>query len=111
MVIPKSFSDGHDFETMILTSILGTFTALTEDLISFKQAESYWLSDLTAEIFEELSLSKEIVEIIQRGVQLKEYSDYPEVYDKKLDELISSSKELISRYYTEYDDTNAGIIN
>ncbi|MBR0230384.1 MAG: DUF3969 family protein [Erysipelotrichaceae bacterium] len=111
MVIPKSFSDGHDFETMILTSILGTFTALKEDLISFKQAESYWLSDLTAEIFEELSLSKEIVEIIQKGIQLKDYSDYPEVYDRKLDELIVCAKELISRYYTEYDDTNAGIIN
>ena len=54
MVIPKSFEDSYDFETMLLTSILGTFVALKEDLISYKQAESYWLSDLTAEIFEEL---------------------------------------------------------
>ena len=59
MVIPKSFDDGRDFESMLLTSILGTFIALKEDLISLKQAESYWFSDLTAEIFEELSLSAE----------------------------------------------------
>lgn len=111
MVIPKSFDDGRDFESMLLTSILGTFIALKEDLISLKQAESYWFSDLTAEIFEELSLSAELVTIIQEGVQLKKLSQYSTIYEEQLDKLIEASKNLIARYYTDYDDTNAGIIN
>ncbi len=111
MMIPKSFESGKDFETMLLTSILGTFVALKEDLISYKQAASYWLSDLTAEIFEELKLSDEIILIVQEGVQLKNLEQYSDVYNEKLDSLIAASKELINRYYTEYDDTHAGIIN
>lgn len=111
MMIPKSFEDSKDFETMLLTSILGTFVALKEDLISYKQAASYWLSDLTAEIFEELKLSAEIVVLVQEGVRLKDLEQYSSVYNKKLDELIEASKELINKYYTEYDDTHSGIIN
>ena len=112
MVIPKSFEDSYDFETMLLTSILGTFVALKEDLISYKQAESYWLSDLTAEIFEELSLSKEIIELIQEGMQLKDIEEFSDEYMNKLDSLIASSKQLISRHYTEYDDNmHFGVIN
>ena len=111
MMIPKAFADGHDFETMLLTSILGTFIALKEDLISYKQAASYWLSDLTAEIFEELDLSGEIVTLIQEGVKLQSLDQYSDLYNQRLDQLIAESKELINRYYTEYDNTNAGIIN
>ena len=106
-----TLDDGRDFESMLLTSILGTFIALKEDLISLKQAESYWFSDLTAEIFEELSLSAELVTIIQEGVQLKKLSQYSTIYEEQLDKLIEASKNLIARYYTDYDDTNAGIIN
>ena len=112
MVIPKSFEDGYDFETMLLTSILGTFVALKEDLISYRQAESYWLSDLTAEIFEELSLSQEIISLIQRGMELKDMEVDSPQFQELIDQLITSSKELISRHYTEYDEEfNAGIIN
>ena len=111
MVIPKTFENGSDFETMLLTSLLGTFVSLKEDLISYKQAESYWLSDFTAEIFEQLSLSEEIVTLIQEGITLKNLVQYSTIYQKKLDQLIQASKDLISRYYTEYDETNSGIIN
>ncbi len=111
MVIPKTFENGSDFETMLLTSLLGTFVSLKEDLISYKQAESYWLSDFTAEIFEQLSLSEEIVNLIQEGITLKNLVQYSTIYQKKLDQLIQASKDLISRYYTEYDETNSGIIN
>ena len=101
MVIPKSFENGYDFETMLLTSILGTFVALKEDLISYRQAESYWLSDLTAEIFEELSLSEEIISLIQHGMELKDMEVTSREYQQLIDQLITSSKELISRHYTE----------
>ncbi len=111
MVIPKSFDSGSDFESMLLTSILGTFIALKEDLISLRQAESYWLSDLTAEIFEELSLSAEIIELIQQGIQLKKLSQFSTIYEEQLDRLIEESKRLIGMYYTEYDESNSGIIN
>ena len=111
MVIPKTLENGSDFETMLLTSLLGTFVSLKEDLISYKQAESYWLSDFTAEIFEQLSLSEEIVTLIQEGITLKNLVQYSTIYQKKLDQLIQASKDLISRYYTEYDETNSGIIN
>ena len=111
MVISKTFENGSDFETMLLTSLLGTFVSLKEDLISYKQAESYWLSDFTAEIFEQLSLSEEIVTLIQEGITLKNLVQYSTIYQKKLDQLIQASKDLISRYYTEYDETNSGIIN
>ena len=105
MVIPKTFENGRDFETMLLTSLLGTFVSLKEDLISYRQAESYWLSDFTAEIFEQLSLSAEIVALIQEGITLKNLVQYTSVYQNKLDQLIQASKDLISRYYTEYDET------
>ncbi|MBQ4251629.1 MAG: DUF3969 family protein [Erysipelotrichaceae bacterium] len=111
MIIPKTFSDGKDFESLLLTSILGTFIALREDLISFRQAESYWLSDFTAELFEEISLSEEIISIIQEGIKLKELDSPSEEYFRKIDELITQSKELISRYYTEYDETAYTVIN
>ncbi|MBE6125740.1 MAG: DUF3969 family protein [Erysipelotrichaceae bacterium] len=112
MVIPKSFENGYDFETMLLTSILGTFVSLKEELISYRQAESYWLSDLTAEIFEELSLSREIISLIQRGMELKDMDSDSEEFRQLIDQLISDSKELISRHYTEYDsELNTGIIN
>ena len=111
MVIPKTFENGTDFETMLLTSLLGTFISLKEDLISLRQAESYWLSDFTADIFEELSLSDEIIELIQEGIRLKELEQFASLYHDKLDQLIQASKDLISRHYTEYDENNAGIIN
>lgn len=111
MMIPKAFADSRDFETMLLTSILGTFIALKEDLISYRQAASYWLSDLTAEIFEELELSGEIVALIQEGVRLKDLEQYTPVYNERLDQLIAESKALINRYYTEYDNTHSGIVN
>ena len=111
MVIPKSIDSGKDFDSMLLTSILGTFIALKEDLISLRQAESYWFSDLTAEIFEELSLSEEIIELIQEGVQLKKLSQYSTINEEQLDKLIEESKRLIGQYYTEYDEANTGIVN
>ncbi|MBQ2213869.1 MAG: DUF3969 family protein [Erysipelotrichaceae bacterium] len=112
MVIPKSFENGYDFETMLLTSILGTFVSLKEELISYRQAESYWLSDLTAEIFEELSLSREIISLIQSGMELKDMDSDSEEFHQLIDQLIHDSKELISRHYTEYDaELNTGIIN
>ncbi|MBR0385223.1 MAG: DUF3969 family protein [Erysipelotrichaceae bacterium] len=111
MLIPKAFADGKDFETMLLTSILGTFIALKEDLISYKQAASYWLSDLTAEIFEELELSGEIVALVHEGVHLQDLEQYSPAYNQRLDQLIAASKELINRYYTEYDNTHTGIVN
>ncbi|MCR5067555.1 MAG: DUF3969 family protein [Erysipelotrichaceae bacterium] len=104
MIIPKEFEGLQDLEAMLLTSMLGTFEALKEDLISIQQAESYWLSDFTAELFEEMKLSNEIVALIQEGVQLKDLQQFTSLYYEKLDSLISSSKQLIARYYTEYDE-------
>jgi hypothetical protein len=104
MIIPKEFEGLQDLEAMLLTSMLGTFEALKEDLISIQQAESYWLSDFTAELFEEMKLSQEIIALIQEGVQLKDLQQFSQLYYEKLDNLISSSKQLIARYYTEYDD-------
>ena len=89
---------------MLLTSLLGTFVALQEDLISIQQAESYWLSDFTAELFEEMKLSQEVIVIIQEGITLKDLQPFSSLYHNKLDELIQSSKELIFRYYTDYHD-------
>ena len=37
MIIPKQFEGLQDLEAMLLTSILGTFVALSEDLISFNR--------------------------------------------------------------------------
>ena len=104
MIIPKQFEGLEDLEAMLLTSMLGTFEALKEDLISIQQAESYWLSDFTAEMFEEMKLSKEIIELIQEGCKLKEYQNISKIYYEKIDELINKSKKLISKYYTEYQD-------
>ena len=111
MVIPKTFESGDDFETMLLTSILGTFIALREDLISFKQAESYWLSDLTASLFEEIHLSEESIALVQKGVELKELTVGSDEYLAALDQLIADSKALIGRYYTEYDEGLGGLLN
>lgn len=111
MIIPKSFQNGQDFESMLLTSLLGTFIALKEDLISLKQAENYWLSEFTEELFTQLKLSQETLDLVQRGIRLKEMEQYSPAYEQALDQLIADSKQLISRYYTEYDEQHAGIIN
>ena len=79
MIIPKEFEGLQDLEAMLLTSMLGTFEALKEDLISIQQAESYWLSDFTAELFEEMKLSREIISLIQEGVQLKDLQQFSQL--------------------------------
>ena len=102
MVIPKQFEGLQDLEAMLLTSILGTFVALSEDLISYQQAESYWLSELTADLFEEMNLSEEIVTILHEGIKLKELMEFGNIYYEMIDKLIYDCKSLISSYYTEY---------
>lgn len=102
MVIPKQFEGLQDLEAMLLTSILGTFMALSEDLISYQQAESYWLSELTADLFEEMNLSEEIVTILHEGIKLKELMEFGSIYYETIDKLIYDCKALISSYYTEY---------
>ena len=103
MVIPKSFEDIDDLEAMLLTSILGTLDALKEDLISYQQAENYWLSDFMAEMFEQMKLSSEIVNLLQESTKLKSLPIYSEAYYEKIQELIQRSKNIIAQYYTEYD--------
>lgn len=103
MVIPKSFEDIDDLEAMLLTSILGTLDALKEDLISYQQAENYWLSDFMAEMFEQMKLSSEIVNLLQESTKLKSFPIYSEAYYEKIQELIQRSKNIIAQYYTEYD--------
>ena len=103
MVIPKSFEDIDDLEAMLLTSILGTLDALKEDLISYQQAENYWLSDFMAEMFEQMKLSSEIVNSLQESTKLKSLPIYSEAYYEKIQELIQRSKNIIAQYYTEYD--------
>ncbi len=103
MVIPKSFEDVDDLEAMLLTSILGVLVALKEDLISYKQAESYWLSDFMADIFTQMRLSDNIVALLQESCELKELQGFTKQYYEKIDKLITDSKNLISQYYTEYD--------
>lgn len=110
MVIPKTFSSSEDFETMMLTSILGTFVALREDLISFKQAESYWLSDLTASLFEEFNMSEDCIALVQKGVELKDLEVGSEEYLNALDQLIADAKKLMGSYYTEYDEDTGGVL-
>lgn len=103
MVIPKSFEDIDDLEAMLLTSILGTLDALKEDLISYQQAENYWLSDFMAEMFEQMKLSSEIVNLLQESTKLKSLPIYSDAYYEKIQELIQRSKNIIAQYYTEYD--------
>ncbi len=103
MVIPKSFEDVDDLEAMLLTSILGVLVALKEDLISYKQAESYWLSDFMADIFTQMRLSSDIVALLQESCELKELRGFTKQYYEKIDKLIADSKNLISQYYTEYE--------
>jgi hypothetical protein len=103
MVIPKSFEDVDDLEAMLLTSILGVLVALKEDLISYKQAESYWLSDFMADIFTQMRLSDNIVALLQESCELKELQGFTKQYYEKIDKLITDSKNLISQYYTEYE--------
>ena len=103
MVIPKSFEDVDDLEAMLLTSILGVLVALKKDLISYKQAESYWLSDFMADIFTQMRLSDNIVALLQESCELKELQGFTKQYYEKIDKLITDSKNLISQYYTEYE--------
>ena len=103
MVIPKSFEDIDDLEAMLLTSILGTLDALKEDLISYQQAENYWLNDFMAEMFEQMKLSSEIVNLLQESTKLKSLPIYSDAYYEKIQELIQRSKNIIAQYYTEYD--------
>lgn len=103
MVIPKNFEDVDDLEAMLLTSILGVLVALKEDLISYKQAESYWLSDFMAEIFAQMRLSDSIVALLQESCELKNLQGFTKQYYEKIDKLITDSKQLISQYYTEYE--------
>ena len=103
MVVPKSFEDIDDLEAMLLTSILGTLDALKEDLISYQQAENYWLSDFMAEMFEQMKLSSEIVNLLQESTKLKSLPIYSDAYYEKIQELIQRSKNIIAQYYTEYD--------
>ena len=103
MVIPKSFEDVDDLEAMLLTSILGVLVALKEDLISYKQAESYWLSDFMADIFTQMRLSDNIVALLQESCELKKLQGFTKQYYEKIDKLITDSKNLISQYYTEYE--------
>ena len=103
MVIPKSFEDIDDLEAMLLTSILGTLDALKEDLISYQQAENYWLSDFMAEMFEQMKLSSEIVNLLQESTKLKSLPIYSDAYYEKIQELIQRSKNIIAQYYSEYD--------
>ncbi|HPW53469.1 MAG TPA: DUF3969 family protein [Erysipelotrichaceae bacterium] len=109
MIIPKQFEGLQDLEAMLLTSILGTFVALSEDLISYKQAESYWLSELTADLFEEMNLSEEIVYILHEGIKLKDLAEFGNLYYDTIDMLIFECKSLISKYYTEYQQDHSEI--
>jgi len=102
MVIPKEFEGLEDLEAMLLTSILGTLTALRDDLISYQQAENYWLSDFTAELFEAMNLSKDIINLLQESLTLKDLQEFSSLYKDKIDDLIAQSRCLIAQYYTEY---------
>ncbi len=104
MVIPKQFETLKDLEAMLLTCILGTLVSLKEDLISIQQAESYWFNDFTADLFEQMSLSDEIIDLINECNNLAQLQAVSTVYYDKLDELISTSKELLFECYTEYDE-------
>lgn len=103
MVIPKEFEGLSDLEAMLLTSILGTFQALRDDLISFQQAENYWISSFTAELFESLQLSRELVDLMNEALTLKDLKEFTSLYNDKLDELLAETKMLMSKYYTEYE--------
>lgn len=102
MIIPKEFEGLEDLEAMLLTSILGTLEALKEDLISFKQAESYWLSGFTSELFEALNLSEDLVSLINESLSLKDLQPFTTIYQNKLNELLATTKKLIASHYTEY---------
>lgn len=108
MIIPKQFDGLEDLEAMLLTSVLGTLVALKDDLISLKQAESYWLSDFTADLFEALNLSEQLRQLLAESLTLKDLQDFSSLYKDKLDDLIAECKSLMANYYTEY--TNESIL-
>lgn len=111
MVIPKSFEDKYDLEAMLLTCILGTLEALKEDLISFNQAQRYWISDIMAELFENLQLSDRIVSIAKESAKLKSLQEYNKVYNEKIDELINECKATLCEYYNQYDGNDIQLNN
>lgn len=112
MVIPQDVNSMDDLEAMILTSVLGIYVSLKDDLISLQQAQAYLLSLDTVKLFKELSFSKRLVSLIEKGAHLQDFPLYGEDYEKQLDKLIASSKRLIGRYYTEYDvSETTGIVN
>jgi hypothetical protein len=111
-IIPKEINGMEDLEAMILTSVLGIYVSLKDDLISLKQAESYLLSVETVKLFKEIKFSNQLVSLIEKGTKLNALTPYSPEYFKQLDRLINSSKRLIGNYYTEYDDSErSGIIN
>ena len=110
VVIPKAFESSHDLECMILSSLLGTLVSLQNDLISFAQAENYWLSDISADLFEQFEFSQEIADLIKEGTALKELLSFPALYHQRLNELIQKTKNMIAQYYTDYN-TNKEMLN
>lgn len=106
MIIPKQFDGLNDLEAMLLTSFLGTFVSLREDLISINQAESYWMNSFTSELFKEIQLSDELISILDDGIGLKDLQPISSIYYDKIDELIQRSKSLLQSYYTEYSDSS-----
>jgi hypothetical protein len=57
---------------------------------------------LTADLFEEMNLSEDIVYILHEGIRLKELLEFGNIYYDKIEELIYECKSLIANYYTEY---------
>lgn len=113
MIIPKQFEGIEDLESMLLTSILGTLISLKDNLISFKQAESYWFNDFTLELLEQMNMSKELITVFKKCLELKNYQTLHDCFIENVNFLILSVKELMNRYYTEYDsiDTKHDVLN
>jgi len=112
MIIPKEINSMEDLEAMILTSVLGIFVSLKEDLISLQQAEGFLLSPDTVKLFKQIKFSSRLVTLVDKGSHLRDLELYSPAYEKQLDRLIASSKRLIGSYYDENDiPDNSGIIN
>ncbi len=107
MVIPKTFEDSGDFGSLILTSVLGTLTALDKDLISLEQAESYWFSPFTRDIFRQLGMSDQLIGIIDDGIILKSLYSQEDMFRKELADLITRTEQLIETHYTNYNEFDA----